>query len=582
MSSPQYYQGLAKTMMFTIILVSFAPLFLITLIAGFQYSVAYKEKVVAHMREIVLKHGQNIDFYLDEKIAEIQVLAEMDGVARFRDEASLKTLHNSLVRYHGNDFVDLGLVNSEGVQIAYSGPFKLRDANYADADWFKAVKSREVYVSDVFLGLRGVPHFIIALLLEADGQEWVLRTTLDFIAFNKLVENIRVGETGMAFLINRKGDFQTTPRRDLSAEVPFLKHLLDGQGGHLDLVRGRATMVTETNPSTGSETIFVSSPIKNGDWLMVYQQETADAFSDLNQTRNLAAVILLLGGVGITIMALLMSKRMARKVEMSDQEKDMMNEQVIEAGKLASVGELAAGIAHEINNPVAIMVEEAGWIQDLLDEGLDKDDNNREVQRALSQIRGQGTRCKDITHKLLSFARKIDPTVKSVILNDLVREMVVLCEQRAKFVNVIIETSLGDNLPDVAASPSELQQVFLNLINNAIDAMDPGGGELDITTRSDNGVVLVSIADTGCGIPKANLSRIFDPFFTTKPVGKGTGLGLSIIYGIVNKMGGEISVKSALDRGTVFILRLPSAGGATMVPVEEPDSSGVNQQHKNE
>ena len=566
MSSPLYYQGLARSMMVTIILVSFAPLLLITLIAGYQYSVAYREKVVAHMRELVLKHGQNIDSYLDEKIAEVQVLADVEGLATFRDEKSLESLHTALLRHHGTDFVDLGLVNSEGVQVAYSGPFKLHDANYADADWFKAVKQRQVYVSDVFLGLRGVPHFIIALLLEADGQEWVLRTTLDFIAFNKLVENIRVGETGMAFLINRTGDFQTTPRRDMSAEVPFLRHLLDGREGHLDLVRGRATVVTEDNPSNDRETIFVTSPIKNGDWLMVYQQETADAFSQLDQTRNLAAVIVLLGGVGITIMALLMSKRMARKVMLSDQEKDMMNEQVIEAGKLASVGELAAGIAHEINNPVAIMVEEAGWIQDLLDEGLGKEDNEREVQRALSQIRNQGTRCKEITHKLLSFARKIDPTVKRVDLNDLVREIVVLCEQRAKYVNVVMETSLGDSIPDVAASPSELQQVFLNLINNAIDAMDPGGGELDIQTRTEDGVVLVSVSDTGCGIPKANLSRIFDPFFTTKPVGKGTGLGLSIIYGIVNKMGGEITVKSATGKGTTFTLRLPSADSGGVVP----------------
>lgn len=264
---------------------------------------------------------------------------------------------------------------------------------------------------------------------------------------------------------------------------------------------------------------------------------------------------------------------------MSDLEKDMMNEQVIEAGKLASVGELAAGIAHEINNPVAIMVEEAGWIQDLLDEGLEKSDNSREVQRALNQIRNQGTRCKDITHKLLSFARKIDPTVKQVALNDLVREMAILCEQRAKFVNVIIETSLGNDIPDVAASPSELQQVFLNLINNALDAMEPGGGELDITTRFENGTVVVSIADTGCGIPKANLSRIFDPFFTTKPVGKGTGLGLSIIYGIVNKMGGEITVRSALDKGTVFTLRLPVAGGIEQkFPPEQIITSKKHQQ----
>jgi len=300
---------------------------------------------------------------------------------------------------------------------------------------------------------------------------------------------------------------------------------------------------------------------------MVYQQEAADAYSALNQTRNLAMVVLLLGGIGITVMAYLMSRRMARKVESADLEKEMMNEQVIEAGKLASVGELAAGIAHEINNPVAIMVEEAGWIQDLLDEGLDKDDNERETQRALAQIRSQGVRCREITHKLLSFARKIDPTVEQVSLNEMIRDMAEFCEQRAKYANVIIETSLADGLPELEASSSELQQVFLNLINNAIDAMDPGGGNLDIISRQEDGRVVVSISDTGCGIPQANLSRIFDPFFTTKPVGKGTGLGLSIIYGIINKMDGEISVKSVVDQGTTFSIRLPSAASDTEADV---------------
>jgi len=561
MSDTHYYHGLAKSMMFTIILVSFAPLLCIVLIAGYQYSVVYEEKVEAHLRELVLKHDQSVDSYLEEKVAEIQVLAEIIELGRLHDPASLQALHDALVRGHGSDFVDLGLVNSEGIQVAYAGPYKLQGVDYSEEEWFKAARERKVHVSDVGLGLRGVPHFTIALRLDENGQEWVLRTTLDFISFNKLVEDIRIGETGLAYIINRLAEFQTTPRRDMTAEVPFLRQMAASMTGRSDMVRGRAAIAVETNPATGRETLFVTSPIKNGDWIMVYQQDAADAFSDLNRSRNLALVVLLLGGISIAVMAYLMSKRMARKVARADAAKDIMNEQVIEAGKLASVGELAAGIAHEINNPVAIMVEEAGWIQDLLEEGLGEDDNEREVQRALNQIRTQGGRCKEITHKLLSFARKIDPTVKSVCLNELVLEIVLLSEQRAKYANVIIETSLGDSIPPVEASPSEMQQVFLNLVNNAIDAMDPGGGNLDIMTRVEDDTVVVSIADTGCGIPQANLSRIFDPFFTTKPVGKGTGLGLSIIYGIINKMDGTISVNSALDQGTKFTIRLPVAEG---------------------
>ncbi|QGY40196.1 two-component sensor histidine kinase [Pseudodesulfovibrio cashew] len=565
MSDAHYYQGLAKSMMFTIILVSYAPLLLITLIAGYQYSVAYRAKVDAHLRELVLKHDQAVDAYLEEKVEELQVLAEAVGVERLRGDAGVARLHDVLARVHGSDFVDLGLVDCKGVQVAYSGPYKLLGANYADAPWYREVLERKVFISDVSLGLRGVPHFTIALLVPVNGQDWVLRTTLDFIGFNKLVEDILVGETGMAYIINRKGEFQTTPRRDMSGELSFLRKLAAGRAGDSELAHGRASMTVETNPATGRETLFVTSPLKSGDWLMVYQQDVDDAFSALDQARNLAVVVLLLGGIAITVMAYLMSRRMARKVELADVEKEMMNEQVIEAGKLASVGELAAGIAHEINNPVAIMVEEAGWIQDLLDEGLDQDDNEREVQRALRQIREQGVRCREITHKLLSFARKIDPTVERIDVNDMIMEMVEFCEQRARYANVAMEASLADDVAEVEGSASEVQQVLLNLINNAIDAMDPGGGNLDIMSRMEDGVVAVSISDTGCGIPQANLQRIFDPFFTTKPVGKGTGLGLSIIYGIVHKMGGDIAVKSVVNRGTTFTVRFPAAESSETV-----------------
>jgi two-component system NtrC family sensor kinase len=522
--------------------------------------VAYEEKVEAHLRELVLKHDQSVDAYLEEKVAEIRVLSEVIDLGKLYDPDGIHALHAALTRGHGSDFVDLGLIDDKGIQVAYSGPFQLQGVDYSQQAWFKAVHQRDVHVSDVGLGLRGVPHFIIAQRMQAGGREWVLRTTLDFIAFNRLVEDIRIGETGMAYIINKHGEFQTTPRRDLTSEVPFLRQMAESMTLGGDLVRGRASMSIITNPTTNCETIFVTSPIKGGDWLMVYQQDVDDAFATLNRSRNFALLVLLIGGIAITVMAYLMSRRMARKVEKAYEAKEIMNDQVIEAGKLASVGELAAGIAHEINNPVAIMVEEAGWIQDLLEEGLAKGDNEREVQRALNQIRTQGTRCKEITHKLLSFARKIDPTVTTFDLNNLVMEIVELSQQRAKYANVVIETSLGDGIPSVKASPSEMQQVFLNLVNNAIDAMDPGGGDLDIITRLDGDVVVVSISDTGCGIPQANLQRIFDPFFTTKPVGKGTGLGLSIIYGIINKMDGTISVNSAVGQGTTFTLRLPVAG----------------------
>ena len=232
--------------------------------------------------------------------------------------------------------------------------------------------------------------------------------------------------------------------------------------------------------------------------------------------------------------------------------------QLMQAEKLASLGMLGAGVAHEINNPVAIMIEEAGWMSDLLEEQeFQESENLAEFSRALKQINTQGNRCKEITRKLLSFSRKTDSGLQTVEINDLIKDVVGLSTQRAKSANVELKTDLETDLPATRISLSEMQQVLLNLINNAMEAMDKKGGTVTLYSRIEKGRILVEVSDDGPGIPKANLSRIFDPFFTTKPVGKGTGLGLYICYGIIKTMGGRIDVKSVEGIGTTFSISIP-------------------------
>jgi two-component system NtrC family sensor kinase len=466
--------------------------------------------------------------------------------------------------------VDLGVVSEQGVQVAYAGAFRLERANYSEAHWFQQAIQREYYISDVFLGLRRQPHFIVAVKQARQGTAAIVRATIDFEAFNSLVESIRVGKTGSAFIVNWQGDYQTKVRSEAGLDREFVIRLF----GNSSL--GDLATPTKDNPAVlghglekvypsageseyrGRKYVYVMTPLKSGEWVLVFQQDAADAFEDLYRARMLAGAIYLLGGLSILAMAVVVSRRMVKRIEKSDREKEMMNEQVIEAGKLASIGELAAGIAHEINNPVAIMVEEAGWMEDLLaEEELGECKNIDEFKRALGQVKTQGVRCKEITYKLLSFARRTDPKMRDVQLNDLVEEIVGISEQRARYSNVKITKHLLPDLPMVSASPSEMQQVFLNLINNAIDAIGPGGGTIDVATRVDGGFAIVDVADSGQGIPKSILPRIFDPFFTTKPVGKGSGLGLSICYGIVKKMGGRITVNSAVGIGTTFHVHVP-------------------------
>jgi two-component system NtrC family sensor kinase len=576
MEDRRYYQALTRKMAMIMILVSFAPLLLISGIIGHRFETSYREKVVAHLVELVQKHQQTINIFLNEKLAYIQTLANTFTYEQLSNDTFLSHKLAALQKAYGGVFVDVGVVDDQGVQIAYAGALKLEQAQYSEADWFKKAIIRDFFISDVFLGLRRQPHFIVSVKRKVGAREWLLRATIDFEAFNALVESIRIGETGSAFIINRDGEFQTRPRIAPALGEEFLRHFLARGGGQSALGAGKHPVLENLGMSlvweemadqsvdvgetelAGHTYLYVMTPLKSGEWMLTYQQDESDAFKSLYQTRLLAILIFLAGGIAIVIVAFVLASRMVRHVEQADREQEMMNEQVIEAGKLASVGELAAGIAHEINNPIAIMVEEAGWIGDLLqEEDFHESENLTEFKRALMQIRVQGERCKEITHKLLSFARRTDPRVREVQLNDLVEEVVGVSEQRSRFSKVKITLNLDPFLPAVAASPSEMQQVVLNLINNALDAIGTAGGEVEITTRVENDHVVVDVKDNGHGIPKAVLARIFDPFFTTKPVGKGTGLGLSICYGIVKKLGGDITVNSAVGVGTAFHIHMP-------------------------
>ncbi len=555
-SDANFYQSLTRKIILTIMIVSFSPMILVIVTLLYQFRDSYIEKTDDHLVEVVMKHKQNIDAFLKERLSNLRFLSANRSLEELINEPFLQEKLNLLKREYGLVFTDLGLINDEGIQMAYAGPFNLSQARYADADWFHEAIKSSYYISDVFLGLRGHPHFIIAVRHTYGGRYWILRATIDFTAFNSLVENLRVGRTGIAFLINKDGQLQTKPSFDVTP--PKIEYLLKASNQDEKEIH-----MFRNAEEEGRRHIYVTAFLKNNDWLLVFQQDAADAFSDLDRTEKIAAVIFLLGACAILFMALILSRRIVRIIRSADKKNEMMQQQVVETGKLASLGELAAGIAHEINNPVAIMVEEAGWIGDLLEEEDLRETNNlAEFKKSLKQIHTQGKRCKDITHKLLSFARKTDSQTKDVQINDLIVEIVALSSQMAKYNSVDIRTHLQQDIPRMNISPSEMQQVLLNLINNALYVMEKKGGIIDITSKQSQDQVFIDIADNGPGIPESILPRIFDPFFTTKPVGKGTGLGLSICFGIVQKMGGDITVNSAVGIGTRFRIKLPIANMA--------------------
>lgn len=235
----------------------------------------------------------------------------------------------------------------------------------------------------------------------------------------------------------------------------------------------------------------------------------------------------------------------------------LLDERLLQSQKLAAIGELSAGIAHEINNPLAIIRQEAEWMQHLLKKLGGDPKELAELQGSVHQIVHQVDRCTEITRNLLDFARKRDPVIQAVEVNRIIENMTMLVEKEARHKNITIVRHYDATLPLIYSDAPQLRQVILNFLTNATHAIGTDG-VVTITTRlnGDDAVDIV-ISDTGCGIPAEHLSKIFDPFFTTKPPGQGTGLGLSICHGIILRLGGRITVASQVGQGTEFTITLP-------------------------
>ena len=288
----------------------------------------------------------------------------------------------------------------------------------------------------------------------------------------------------------------------------------------------------------------------------------ADAY--LNRARLISIGVMLAAAGFIVVRARKLSRQMATRIAQTDQEKQKLNEQMFQTAKLASIGELAAGTAHEINNPLAVIIEDAGWMSDLLqEEDLQETENYAEFKRSLEQIKIQGQRCRRITQKMLSFARKEDSDAGLVAIDTLLEDLLAVVERRAEKRGISLVSDIQADLPQAYISYTELQQVLFNLINNAFDAMDPDGGELHILVGSRHKEILVQVLDTGQGMGPEQMERVFDPFYSTKPAGQGTGLGLSICYGLVRKWGGQIRVDSRPEQGTRVWFTIPLSPAQT-------------------
>ncbi|MFH1243563.1 MAG: ATP-binding protein [Pseudomonadota bacterium] len=524
------------------------PLIFITVVDYLVTQHAIESEILLRTARLVSNTRRTFSYFLDERMAALDFIDRDNTFEALNDPTRLATILENLKKGFGG-FVDLGVIDSLGRQRTYVGPYRLEGKNYSEQEWFKHVLDRGVYISDVFLGFRNVPHLIIAVKHNRpDGSFYLLRATLDTERFKDILSRLEVSGLGDFFIINRQGALQT----------PSLYHGKVFEKLSLPVPEyAPETRVFEWKNAEGPPLIIGYRYIEDTPFILMVVKQKEALMRPWYETRMKLIGFLAASIVAILIVILGGTTYLVDQLYEADQRRITTLHQVEYSNKLASLGRLAAGVAHEINNPLAIINEKAGLIKDLF---TLKDDyaKDQKLVGLVGSVLTSVERCATITRRLLAFARHMETSIKQPInLRDLIHDVLGFLAKEAEYRSISVTVDVPDNIPQFESDRGRLQQILLNIFNNAFAAMSDGG-RLEITARAeDKNFVSVSIADNGCGIPEEDLKRVFEPFFTTRANKGGTGLGLSITYGLAEELGGSISVKSEVGKGTTFIVFLP-------------------------
>jgi two-component system, NtrC family, sensor kinase len=543
------YRCMRNNLLIVMLAITLIPLAIASGLNFLQYQQLLREDSQANARWNAESARATISAYLEKLEAAITVVIDTYSFEDLSETRRLEHIFRQLKKEH-QGLVDLSVVGPDGIQSAYVGPYRLAGKDYSDSLWFHKALTRRMYVSEVFTGFRDVPHFVVAASKKDPYSEqyWVLRASIDTETLDRFLALADTEALEDIFLVNDSGTLQSTSRYHGGVLENFQLTRKPKQNNIL--------IFEEMRGNNGFYRAV--SRIQNTPWLLVLDQQGAEARKIWHTFKRRLLLTLSLCFLASGGIAVWLSRFLAGKFREADETRDAILSETEHSNKLASIGRLAAGVAHEINNPLAIIGEKAGLMQDLV--GLDRDFRQREkFLDQLASLQDAVVRARTITHRLLGFARRMETSLTLVQLNEVVQEVLSFLEKEAVYRNIHIILQLQADLPVIRADHGQLQQVFLNVLNNAIDAIR-SDGEIHITSRRENQkTVMVAISDTGPGMSPEVLKNIFEPFFTTKgnEEKKGTGLGLSITYGIVQKMGGEIVVSSEVGVGTTFIITFP-------------------------
>ena len=533
-------------LVFTI--VSVLPLLVLNYNASRVYRQSWVERTGRELTLLVADRREIVDNFLTTQEDQLAGFVSVFDPPSLRQGGRLATLLAALSR--GGAITDVGIIAANGDRLADQGPFanELAGRNYRSAPWFSETMRSGRYVSDVFAGDRKMPHLVVAVADPA--RQWILRATIDLGFFHGLLASANVGPDGDAFIVNRRGEMQTPGRlgRAGVSASELARYTALAEGGGEALRQG--------------DMIHCAAYLNNGQWLLVLETNVESSLVPYEEARRVDTALIVIASAAIVLVAVLLTDSMLERLARAEGERNLLTNRVAEIEKMALIGRLAASVAHEINNPLQLISDQAGLVGELLDDEQPAQLRNlADYRQALAKIRTQIGRAATITRRLLGFSHAPDGKVVDTDINQAVEETIALFEHEGRRHRITFVRQFGDGLPPVRCDAAQLQQVVLNVLHNALDAIGDDGS-ITIASRREGGRVIVDFADTGPGLTIEALEHLYDLFFTTKPKGKGTGLGLYVSQDIMTRLGGELVAANRAGGGAVFSLSLPAVAPA--------------------